>query len=142
MNVQAENYEQMRTWFARMSREVFPAQLISEADPLAHLDELEQRSATKAWQGLTMAINDLVELTDGWPAEKVRTVDAELLREGLPTLTEIRTRFSSTVQRAVRRGRIQDEVEYHAVRNAADVAGRDSGSLWSLLAAYEENAAR
>ena len=88
-----------------------------------------------------MRINDLIEMTDKWSGPDVHATDAELTAKGLPTLTEMRVRFSKAVGRAVARGRIKDEVEYHALRNAAELAQDDHQALWKLLAAYEERTA-
>ena len=84
-----------------------------------------------------MAIGDLIDLTSGWSAEQISALDLKLGAAHLPTLTEVRARFSNAVQRVLRRGRIDDESEYHAVRNAAEFA-QDSGPLWQLIASYEE----
>jgi hypothetical protein len=82
-----------------------------------------------------MAINDIVEMTDDWAQERVAATDIALRERDLPTLTEMRGRFSKLVQRALRRGSIKDEVEYQAVRNAAELV--DGSPLWPLLAIYE-----
>lgn len=141
MGVQVQNYELMRAWFAYIAREIIPAELMSsEADPVAHLDRLASRSPAKARKGLSMAINDIIEMTDSWPQERVAATDLSLQEHGLPTLTEMRRRFSKLVQRAVRRGSIKDEVEYYVVRNAAELTEDDGERLWLLLAAYEEQA--
>ena len=143
MRVRAHDYERMRDWFACLVREVFPAELMStELDPLAELDRQASRSSAKAREGLSMALNDIIELTDGWPQQRVAAVDSSLQRKGLPTLTEMRMRFSKSVQRAVRRGIIKDDVEYYAVRNAAELMEGEAERLWPLLAAYEERAVR
>lgn len=137
MKVGPKDYETMRDWFALVSQKTFPPQLLARAQPVAHLDALADRSPAKAREGLTMGINDLIEMTGSWSAQKVQELDAELLGRDLPTLTEMRLRFSKAVGRAVRRGRIKDEVEYHAVRNAAELAEGHDGPLGRLLAAYE-----
>ena len=141
MKVQPKEYERMRDWFAHVSQKAFPPQLIRRAQPIAELDQLAERSPTKAREGLSMAINDLIEMTDNWAAQDTRAIDDELLQKGLPTLTEMRVRFSKVVGRAVRRGRVKDEVEYHAVRNAAELAQDGQEALRKLLAAYEERPA-
>ncbi len=89
-----------------------------------------------------MAINDIIEMTDVWPQERVAASDLSLQQLGLPTLTEMRRRFSKFVQRAVRRGSIKNEVEYHAVRNAAELTLGEQERLLGLLAAYEEQGGR
>ena len=142
MKVQAEHYERMRAWFAYMVRETIPAELMSDADPMAHLDRLASRCPAKAREGLSMAINDIIEMTDAWSEERVVATDLSLEREGLPSLTEMRGRFSKAVQRAIRRGHIKDDVEYYAVRNAVELTAEGQERLWALLAAYEEKASR
>ena len=140
MKVDPKDFERLRDWLALVSQKAFPPQLMTEAQPVAQLDQLAERSPAKAREGLAMAISDLIEMTDSWPAQDVQAIDAELLAQDLPTLTEMRVRFSKAVGRVVRRGRINDEAEYHVVRNAAELGGPDA-PLRSLLAAYEERAA-
>jgi hypothetical protein len=143
MRVQVQDYERMRAWFAYMVRETRPAErLTPETDPIAHLDRLAARLPAKAREGLSMAINDTIEMTEAWPQERVAATDLSLQQQGLPSLTDVRRRFSRLVQRAVRRGSIKDEVEYYAVRNAAELPGEAPERLWSLLAAYEGQARR
>lgn len=143
MKIDAHDFETMRAWFALLVPEAFPAALLTpETDPLARLDEIAARSPAKARQGLAMAINDLIEDTDRWPTEKVEAIDDLLIREGLPSLTEMRLRFSKVIRRAVARGVIKNDVEYYAVRNAAELANDSPEALWKLLAAYEQRAAR
>jgi hypothetical protein len=103
--------------------------------PLATLDAIAARSPAKARDGLGMAIGDLIELTSGWADEQVSALNHKLGAADLPTLTEVRTRFSKAVQRVLRRGRIDTEAEYHAIRNAAEF--EQDNSLWQLIAAYE-----
>jgi hypothetical protein len=80
-------------------------------------------------------------MTASWPSEKVAAIDYGLQAQGLPSLTEIRILFSKAVARVVRRGRIEDDTEYHAVRNAAELSSPPEGELWPLLAAYEQRVA-
>ena len=87
-----------------------------------------------------MAINDLIEATDGWPTQKVEALDHLLEQERLPTLTEMRLRFSKIIRRVVARRSIKNDVEYHAVRNAAELPHEDAEALWKLLSTYEEQA--
>jgi len=132
----------MRAWFAHMVSMAFPPDAIGpDAGPLGTLDAIAARYPARARRGLSMAINDLIEMTDDWPKERVNSTDLALAKAGLPSLSEIRKRFSETVQRAVHRGHIKDDVEYHAVRNAAELSGDSQDSLWRLVAAYERSAA-
>lgn len=87
-----------------------------------------------------MAINDTVEMTDSWTPEQVAAVDLGMQEQGLPTLTEVRARFSKLVRRAVRRGSIKGEVEYYAVQNAAQLL--EGERLLPLLTDYERRPRR
>jgi hypothetical protein len=136
MRVSPDDYERMRSWFALVSVETF-RDVSGGQSPVAALDAIAARSPAKARDGLGMAIADLIELTSGWTDEQTSALDRTLVAADLPTLTEVRTRFSKAVQRVVRRGRISSETEYHAVRNAAEFE-RDNAPLWQLIAAYEE----
>jgi hypothetical protein len=138
MRIELGDYERMRAWLAHMVPRVFPPELLTPANnPLVSLDALAAKSATKARSGLSIALADLIELTSRWPDDHVAMVDNALRGEGLATLTELRAKFSKTVQRVVRRGHIEHDSEYHAVRNAAEMLGSEDMSLWPLLAVYE-----
>jgi hypothetical protein len=137
MKVQPEEYAKMREWFALVSQKAFPPQLMEEAQPTAVLDKLAERSPVKAREGLAVGIGDLIQITNSWSVQDVEAMDAALSEEQLPTLTEMRVRFSKVVGRVVRRGRIISEAEYHAVRNAAELTEASDGPLWKLLADYE-----
>jgi hypothetical protein len=137
MRIGAEEFDAMRAWLAVVAPQVFPA-TTPETDPLAVLDAMRARAPARARAGLAMAIGDVVEMTHSWRAGKVGPLDQRLGSQGLPSLSEIRIRFSKQVQRALRRGGIRDETEYHAVRNAAEMWPERHEECWKLLAAYEE----
>ncbi|MBY8825087.1 hypothetical protein [Sphingomonas colocasiae] len=143
MRIGPDDYERMRRWLGFMAARVFPPELLTaETDPLTALDRITAGSAARARRGLGMAIGDIVEFTSGWSAAEVSKIDDLLSRQELPTLTAVRSRFSSAIQRVLRRGRIKTDDEFHAVRNAADQPGTDAPALWSLLAAYEAERSR
>jgi hypothetical protein len=137
--IKAEKYDRMRSWLASISREVF-GPFTAETDPIAALDQLAAKSPAQARQGLAMVVNDLIEATSGWSDSQVAATGQKLSAEQLPTLSEIRGRFSKTVRSVIRRGQIKNEVEYYAVRNAAELTS-DADQLWKLLAEYESRAA-
>jgi hypothetical protein len=135
MRLSREDYDQMRSWLAVVSRKTFP-HVPEDQSAVAVLDTIAARSPAKARHGLEMAIGDLIELTSGWSAEQISALDQQLGASNLPTLTEVRARFSKDLERVLRRGRISSEAEYHAVRNAAEFA-HDSAPFWQLIASYE-----
>ncbi len=87
-----------------------------------------------------MAINDLLEMTHDWSDGKVQELDSALCFNGLPSLTEMRIRFSKTLRRVVARGSIKNDVEYYAVLIAADLTDSEQSDLSALLLVYEAQA--
>ena len=140
MKVDAQNYERMRSWLAVLAPELFPGHP-PEIAPIKALDETFSTSPANARKGLAIAINDCIDFAGDWPTERVLAIDVRLSEQGLPTLSDMRTRFSRDIHRVVRRGRIASEVEYYAVRNAAELPDNDSDRLWQLLEAYENEVA-
>jgi hypothetical protein len=138
MKIDAPDYERMKSWLAHLVPRTYPAGLLTaQTDPVVCLGQIEARSPRKAREGLAMAIGDTIEMTDGWTGEQVAEMDGLLARDGLPTLSEMRARFSKVIRRVLDRGGIRNQVEYHAVRNAAELAHDGGGDLWALLSAYE-----
>jgi len=85
-----------------------------------------------------MAINDMIEMTRDWPASRVQDIDFALASKRLPTLSQLRLRFSKTVDRILKRGAIKNEQEYYAARNALEMAADvDQPRIRDLVAAYE-----
>lgn len=141
MKIDSKNYERMRTWFQLMASEVLPKSFVTpKNDPVACLDAIAAKSPAKARQGLGMAINDLLEMTHDWSDGKVQELDSALCFNGLPSLTEMRIRFSKTLRRVVTRGSIKNDVEYYAVRIAADLTDSEQSDLSALLSVYEAQA--
>jgi len=138
MKITPANFELMQQWFASVVPEVFPATVLHpEIDPTIQLERLAATSPSKARLGLRIAIGDIVEVADSWPAARVAEVDMLLIQEGLPSLSEVRTKFSKVLRRVITRGSIKNDAEYYAVRNAAEMANQDEQSLWELIASYE-----
>jgi len=93
VKIDPQTYGQMKAWFARLVPETFPPELLTPAtDPIACLEQIEAKSPANARKGLAEAIGDIVELTDNWPPEKVAQIDGLLAQDGLPTLTDMRSR--------------------------------------------------
>jgi hypothetical protein len=143
MKIDARDYEQAKAWFAHLLPRVFPPELIApETNPLSHLEQIEIGSPGRARQGLAMAIGDTIEMTEGWTLERVAETDKLLARDGLPTLTDMRIRFSKALRRVLSRGTIKNDVEYYALRNAAELAQDGGEELWALLSAYKAQEGR
>jgi hypothetical protein len=138
MRIDPTEYALLRSWFSHMVPKAFPSHLLNpDTHPVAVLDRMAVKTPAKAGSGLGMAIGDVVEFTSDWPASDVIACDHELSQSGLPTLSEVRARFSKLLQQVIRRGHIKSDDEFYALRNAAEQQGADSVSLWPLLEAYE-----
>lgn len=138
MRIDPSEYARLRSWLSHMVPKAFPSRLLTpETHPIAVLDQLALKAPAKARSGLGMAISDVVEFASDWPVSEVTACDRELSQLGLPTLSQVRVRFSKLVQRVVRRGQIKSDDEFYALRNAVEQLGADSAALWSLLDAYE-----
>lgn len=142
MRIKPSEYERMRSWFGYMVPRVFASDMLTpETHPVAVLDRIASQSPAKARSGLGMAIGDVVDFTTGWTAPDVAKCNSELSQEGLPTLTEVRARFSKIVQRVVRRGRINNDEEFYILRNTVEQQGVNGEILWPFLEAYETRSA-
>jgi hypothetical protein len=138
MQIDPSEYARMRSWLSHMVPKIFSSDLLTpDTHPIAVLDQMAVKTPAKARSGLGMAIGDVVEFTSDWLASDVTACDHELLRLGLPTLSQVRVTFSKLVQRVVRRGQIKSDDEFYALRNAVEQQDANSASLWSLLDAYE-----
>ena len=115
--------------------------LPSEQRPIAVLEAIEKKSPKRASSGLRQAINDCVERSLRLPHREAEDLDAQLRARGIVTLSELRRQYSRAYARIVRRGRINDEMEYYLVRNVANDPTEKSADerrrLEQLLAVYE-----
>lgn len=108
------------------------------------MDEMEQRAPKRALAGLRMAVNDCVEMSSDWSAERVKSIDAAMAGAGALTLSEARRKFTKKVAGILSRGRIRSEVEYYIVAGLlADVSSGSSAEersrLQTMAEAYEES---
>jgi hypothetical protein len=138
MQIAPLEYEHLRSWFSYMVPKVFSTALLTpDTDPVAVLDCMAVKSPARARSGLGMAIGDVIDFASDWSAGDVAACNRELAQMNLPTLSDVQARFSKLVQRVVRRGRVKNDEEFYALRNAVEQQGVDSSTLWPLLEAYE-----
>jgi hypothetical protein len=138
----ADDYEARKRfigWFAEKHMNISPT---DPNHPLKALARIEAASRSNARKGLDMAINDCVEMAQGFRPEKFRAADEELSGMGLPTLSALRLKRSRHLKAVLKRGGILTEVEYHAVKDLADGALPDEerAHIWKLLEEFEERA--
>lgn len=113
-----------------------------EIHPLTVLMEIEKKSRSHAKQGLVMAINDCVEMSSDWNPERVAAADRRFLENGVPSLSQIRAKYSKKYLQILKRGYIKSLQEYYLVKGVMDGGSVEFGAgeeekLASMLAAYE-----
>lgn len=109
----------------------------SAANPLNALATIEKQQPAAARKGLTMAINDIVEMAEGQTPDYVRALDEHLAAHDAMTLSEARTRFSKRLKKILRRGSVIDDTEYYLARNAIDWAAPDDAiKLQAMIADF------
>jgi len=139
-------YGKLKAFLAFFSERYLDLQgLPDQHHPTAALEELERKRPEKAADGLRMAINDCLEISNRWRPDRVRKVDEELRKTGLLTLSELRRRYSRAYARILKRGRIASEVDYYLIKGIRDTGSPDLSApeitqLNQLLSAYEETA--
>jgi hypothetical protein len=130
----------LRAWFDRLP---FQELLTPEVHPAAILDKLELDSPTRARDGLSMAINDVMESAVDLTAEEISAIDTEFRSRGILTLSEVRLRYGRHYRAIVKRGRIRDEEEYYLIAGvlASAIDGmteEDAGRLDRMLMDYAD----
>lgn len=126
-------------WFAEKHLNISPT---DPHHPLKALARTEAASRSNARKGLDMAINDCVEVAQGFRPDQLRAADEELAGMGLPTLSALRLKRSRHLKAVLKRGTIRTEVEYYALRDLAESAipEDERDKLWRLLEHFEEQA--
>lgn len=140
MRVSPEDYEALKTFFAIMIDEATTIRpdLPAEHHPLFVLGETEAKSMARARYGLALAIGDLLEESQYFPAERVTRIDRRLAEAGAPTLTETRLRFSTKVAAIMKRGRVGSEREFYLLKNVADAMPEgEREAAWAMLDGFE-----
>jgi hypothetical protein len=143
MKILASEFEQYRGFLSYFVDKVMILGFVhpsKDTHPIAVLDRMAIESPARARHGQAMTINDCLEMSARFSPAQVKAIDADLAQAGLPTLSALRTRFWRRIHSAVDRGRIRGEVEYYAVKNAAEMAesGNERDQLWALVEEFEE----
>jgi hypothetical protein len=140
-----EDYEPLKGFFGWMCDHILmrSVSLPEEAHPIRVLAEMERRSPARAREGLGTAIGDIIEMTQNFGSAPVAEIDEALRAQGLPTLSQVRAKFSSAIARILRRGSIRSETEYYSVRNVVEALPEaEQAAVWRLLADFEERLPR
>ena len=140
MKIIAVDYAPLKGFYGWMTDRfmTMPPGLAPEDHPLAVLERFEERSMAMARNGLALALGDILEDTGDLPPEQVLETDSALAAQGLPSLSEVRARLGRVVGGILGRGKVRDEREYYALRNAVELLSEDQQSLaWQLLGEFE-----
>lgn len=144
MKIAADDYDLLRRWAASFLEWVKPfgEDISNDIHPITILDQMASQAPARARQGLALMISDLLEDSASLTTIEIQTLDQKFDDAGLPTLSDLRLRFSKTIARIVKSGAISSDNEYYFVRSSIENAAEgDAGQLWQLIAAYEEKIA-
>jgi hypothetical protein len=94
-----------------------------------------------AQDGLRDAISDCMDMSLQFTPMEVAKFDSELRLNDIPSLSELRRRYSRTYARVLKRDRIEEETEYFLLRNVlfdpVEKAEGEREQLERLISAYE-----
>lgn len=115
-----------------------------EIHPLAVAMEIEKKSRSHAKRGLLMAISDFVEMSSDWTPERVAAADQRFRECEVPSLSEVRAKYSKRYLKILKRGTIKSLEEYYLVKGIVDGGGIEPGAseaeqLTAMLADYERS---
>ena len=143
--IRRDEYDELKRCFGALWPLVLPipSGLKPEDYPMAVLERTEKNSRSNAARGLAIAINDLIEMSMGWPIDRVAEVDLQFSSFGLITLSELRRRYSRSYKKIVKRGRIKSLEEYYLIKdmvegNYSDDDDDELQKLARLLDDFEE----
>jgi hypothetical protein len=90
---------------------------------------------------LREAVSDCTDMSLQFTPMEVAKFDSELRLHDIPSLSELRRRYSRAYARVMRRGRIEDETEYYLLRNVlfdpSEKTAEERERLETLIAAFE-----
>ena len=137
-----EDYGRLKAFVAIYMEFYADGPVPPEIHPLTVLSGLEKVSASRAKKGLLLAVQDLVESTTSWSAERVAKADQRLVSAGSFSLSELRRRYSQKYLNVLKRGSIRTEAEYYLLKGIADGTAIEPGAteldkILQMLAAYE-----
>jgi L-fucose isomerase-like protein len=139
----ATQYDELKQFLVYFSDRFFGLKSENtENKLLVALNDMEKAAPSRAASSLQMMINDCIEMSSGWPGARVSGVDADLLSNGIITLTELRRRYSRDYATIIKRGRINNEEEYYLLKGVLDgvafnMTPFELEHLTNILNAYE-----
>ena len=120
-DIDRHEYARMKDFLSFYTERYFNMEGLPPEDrPMAKLEAFEKKNLKKAFQGLRMTINDIVEDSFHFDPAKVEKLDSNLRSRGMITLSELRRRYSKDYAKIMKRGQIRNETEYYLLRNVLD----------------------
>ncbi len=102
---------------SEMLAEVFK----NENNPLFILQQLEKEGEfKKAYSGVKMMVNDLLEWGSGLNSEEKDEINKILLDKKLPTFDQMSNKAVKKIRRFIIRGKILNDEEYYLIKNFLD----------------------
>ena len=139
-----DDYELMKKFVINFLEWYYLKDLPSPAEsPAEFIAKLEKKSLSKAKAGLRMSLNDIVEITCAeWTPAQISEADKRFFEAGLPTLSQLRLRYSRQYSKIIKAGAINNEIEYYIAKGVRDgwssqLAPSEVAKLDAMLNTYE-----
>jgi hypothetical protein len=105
-------------------------------------EKLLSDAQAQTHDGLREAVSDCMDMSLQFTPMEVAKFDSELRLHDIPSLSELRRRYSQRYAQVLKRGRIEDETEYYLLRNVLFDAGENADEkreqLEQMIAVYEK----
>lgn len=139
------DYAIYRQWFERSLDLIWhlSPELRAYGDPMDAVVKAEAVSTARAIKSVSAGITDTVAMTQGFSAQEIVSADEAFAREGLPSLTAMRTLLSKDIAKIFKADAIANEDEYYALKalEDAEMAEATRIEIERLLADYEKRLA-
>lgn len=135
------DYEDYRRWFElsldivwRMSPE-----MKVNANPMTQIAAAESKSRKAAVLSLASGIKDTVAITDRYSVADLEEADRLFEKEGLPTLSALRSIFAKKVSKIIKLGVINNDDEYYDLKNVLEMEIPESAKnlIAKMVGEYE-----
>lgn len=137
-------YPEMKA-FLRFFSSRFLDQRCRSADdrPMNVLERHELESAGRAESALRMALNNCLEISAPWPLSQVIALDAEMQANGIPSLSQVRSRVWGRYAAMLKRGALRNNDEAAVAQGvladrslAQSLPDTERASLQAMVRAY------
>ncbi len=116
-----------------------------DVHPAKGLEEREKKSPSQTRDGVQMAVNDIVAMSNDLSARDLIDIDNDLKKQGIVTIAELRFRFTNDLEVIMKRGSIRSDIEYYLMKEVREGSYPEqtadkTASMDDMLSRYEQEA--